>query len=295
MTNYDRSALTFLKEFPSMEVQEKKEYTFGLILIGDELLSGRRADKHLPKVIELLGKRGQSLSWMHCVGDDPGRITQELEQAFASGDIVFSCGGIGSTPDDHTRQCAAKALGLPLEMHPQAKKLILERARDVAKQKGQAYDENSQEAINRLNMGVFPKGASIIPNPYNKIPGFSIHHIYFFPGFPVMAWPMMEWVLEHDYGAHLQPVAHAERAIVVYGIGEAALTPLMQQIEADHPGAKIFSLPSVDHPTYGAHIELGVKGEPALVDQVFHLMIEKLNTLPLHLGPELVQKRNGGA
>ena len=100
---------------------------FGLIIVGDEILSGKRADKHLPKVIELLAARGLSLAWARYVGDEPDRITADLRDAFASGDVVFSCGGIGATPDDHTRQCAARALDRPLELHPLARELIFER------------------------------------------------------------------------------------------------------------------------------------------------------------------------
>src|SRR5688572_33111858 len=83
---------------------------FGLVIVGDEILSGKRADKHMPKVIELLAARGMQLAWAEYVGDSRERITAALKRAFASGDIVFSCGGIGATPDDHTRQCAAAAL-----------------------------------------------------------------------------------------------------------------------------------------------------------------------------------------
>ena len=83
---------------------------FGLIIVGDEILSGKRADKHFSKVIELLAARGLALSYSEYIGDDPDRITATLKRAFQSGDVVFSCGGIGATPDDHTRQCAAVAL-----------------------------------------------------------------------------------------------------------------------------------------------------------------------------------------
>ena len=69
---------------------------FGLIIVGDEILSGKRADKHLPKVIELLGERGMALAWARYVGDVPARITADLRDAFASGDAVFCCGGIGA-------------------------------------------------------------------------------------------------------------------------------------------------------------------------------------------------------
>ena len=118
---------------------------FGLIIIGDEILSGKRADKHLPKVIELLAARGLSLAWARYVGDEPQRITSELRHAFDSGDIVFSCGGIGATPDDHTRQCAAAALGLPLVLHPQARDLIFERMRDMAREQGVVYQPERSE------------------------------------------------------------------------------------------------------------------------------------------------------
>jgi molybdopterin-biosynthesis enzyme MoeA-like protein len=149
--------------------------TFGLIVIGDEILSGKRSDKHLPKIIELLGARGLSLGWAEYVGDSPARITAALQRAFASGDVVFSTGGIGATPDDHTRQCAARALGVDLVLHPEAATLILERMQDIAREQGKPYEPERPDNAHRLNMGVFPAGAQIIPNPYNKIPGFSCY------------------------------------------------------------------------------------------------------------------------
>jgi hypothetical protein len=129
----------------------------GIIIIGDEILSGKRSDKHLPKFIELLNERGLQLAWAEYVGDSPERITQVLARAFASGDVVFSCGGIGATPDDHTRQCAAQAIGVPLALHPEAKALILERMRDVATEQGVAFEPNRDDNLHRLNMGTFPK------------------------------------------------------------------------------------------------------------------------------------------
>jgi molybdopterin-biosynthesis enzyme MoeA-like protein len=172
---------------------------FGLLIVGDEILSGKRSDKHFSKVIELLAARGLALSWMRCVGDEPSRITTDLQDAFASGDVVFSCGGIGATPDDHTRRCAADALGRPLALHPRARELIVERMRDVAAEKGEPFEPDRPDNLHRLQMGWFPEGAQIIPNPYNKIPGFQVGSVYFVPGFPVMAWPMMEWVLDQHY------------------------------------------------------------------------------------------------
>jgi molybdopterin-biosynthesis enzyme MoeA-like protein len=262
---------------------------FGLIIIGDEILSGKRQDKHLPKVIEMLAARGLQLAWARYVGDDRARITDLLSQAVAGGDVVFSCGGIGATPDDHTRQCAAAALGVPLKLHPEAEALIIERMRDVAAEQGLPFEPARDDNMHRLNMGVFPAGAQIIPNPYNKIPGFSVGHVHFVPGFPVMAWPMIEWVLDHHYrelhGSHAQ----SERSVIVFGAIEALLTPLMEQIEQEHPGVRVFSLPSVDHPQWGRHIELGVKGGANEVEPAYLRLRRGLESLGAKLGPELVR------
>ncbi len=262
---------------------------FGLIIIGDEILSGKRADKHLPKVIELLKARGLPLDHAEYVGDEPPQITAALERAFASGDVVFSTGGIGATPDDHTRQCAAQALGVALALHPDAKALIEQRMRDVALEQGRVYDAAAQDNLHRLNMGMFPAGASLIPNPYNKIPGFSCGCVHFVPGFPVMAWPMIEWVLDTHYRDLFKVAAWIEKSVIVMGSMEATLTPLMERIERDHPGIKVFSLPSVDHPEFGRHIELGVKGEPALVAGAYAALLSGLNPFNVKLGPELVR------
>lgn len=268
---------------------ERGAQAFGLVIVGDEILSGKRADKHMPKAIELLAARGLQLAWAEYVGDAPERITATLRRAFASGDVVFSCGGIGATPDDHTRQCAAKALGMPLELHPQAEALIRERMQDVAREQGTAYESHRPDNIHRLNMGVFPQGARLIPNPYNKIPGFSVGDVHFVPGFPIMAWPMMEWVLDQHYAHLFHGNAYIEKSVIVFGSMEATLTPLMEQIETDHPGVKVFSLPSVDHPEYGRHIDLGVKGDPQLIDAAYAQLLAGLNALDVRLGPELVR------
>lgn len=266
---------------------------FGLIIVGDEILSGKRSDKHLPKVIELLQARGLSLSWAYTIGDDRDRITAALRDAFASGDVVFSCGGIGATPDDHTRQCAAAALDVELVLHPQARALIEQRMRDLAAEKGEAYDAERPDNAHRFNMGVFPKGARIIHNPYNRIPGFSCDGagggvVHFVPGFPVMAWPMVEGLLDTLYAPWHRRGAWQERSVVVMGAMEATLTPLMQSIEDQHQ-VKVFSLPSVDHPEYGRHIELGVKGHPEAVVLAFQQLLAGLHLHQAQLGPQLVR------
>jgi len=263
--------------------------SFGLIIIGDEIMSGKRADKHLPAVIERLQARGLQLEYADYVGDSPPRITASLRRAFQSGDLVFSCGGIGATPDDHTRQCAAAALEVPLVLHPQARELIQQRMQDVAAEQGTAFEPDRPDNLHRLNMGVFPAGALIIPNPYNKIPGFSCGHVHFVPGFPVMAWPMVEWVLDTRYAHLCHRSTWVEKSVIVYGAMEATLTPLMEEIEQLFPGIKVFSLPSVDHPEYGRHIELGVKGAASGVDGAYAALVSGLGLFAAKLGPELVR------
>jgi molybdopterin-biosynthesis enzyme MoeA-like protein len=262
----------------------------GLIIIGDEILSGKRQDKHLAKVIELLGARGLALSWARYAGDDRALITPALRDAFVGGDLVFSCGGIGATPDDHTRQCAAAALGVPLVLHPGARELIVERMRDVAAEQGVPFEPERHDNLHRLNMGTFPEGAALIPNPYNKIPGFSVGSVYFVPGFPVMAWPMIEWVLDTRYKALHGLRAQRELSVIVFGSMEASLTPLMEEVERRFAGVKVFSLPCVDADhQWGRHIELGVKGPVAQVDDAFVVLRKGLDLLPARCGPEMVR------
>lgn len=278
---------------PRLIINGMKPPNIGLIVIGDEILSGKRVDKHLPKLVELLGERGLHLDWAEYVGDDRERITATLKRAFASSDVVFSTGGIGATPDDHTRQCAAAALGVPLSLHPEAKALIEERMRDTAREAGVPYEPERADNVHRLNMGVFPVGARILPNPYNKIPGFSLDGpgggtIHFTPGFPVMAWPMMAWALDTYHSSWFRRGDWQEKSVIIFGAMEASLTPVMERVEAEHPGVKVFSLPSVDHPQYGKHIDLGVKGPVEAVGPAYADLRKWLEPFGLSYGKEIV-------
>jgi molybdopterin-biosynthesis enzyme MoeA-like protein len=223
----------------------------GVLVIGDEILTGKRPDKHLQHAIETLRLRGLDLDFAHYLGDDRGRLTAVLRDTFARGEMVFSFGGIGATPDDCTRQAAAAALGVPLVPHPEAVREI------EAKFGPDAYP-------NRVLMADFPAGSRIIPNPVNRVAAFSIRDHHFFPGFPQMAWPMFDWVLATWYPDLVRTPA-VERAIVVFGAGESQLVPLMNDCVARFPNVKLFSLPSFQ--TDGSRrLELGVRGEAAVAD-----------------------------
>lgn len=252
----------------------KTSRRFGLIVIGDEILSGRRQDKHMSKLIELLNERGLSLSWAKYVADDPDQITATLKASFASGDVVFSTGGIGATPDDHTRQCAALALGTKTQLHPTARELIAARIQSTAEGDPMRADLSRPENQHRFKMGEFPIGSEIIPNPYNQIPGFRIQEHHFVPGFPVMAAPMMAWSLDTHYKDLFHQENWSEQSFIVPKGIESALTPLMERIEASFPGVKVFSLPSVGDASKGGvyaerHIELGIKGNANLLESAW--------------------------
>jgi molybdopterin-biosynthesis enzyme MoeA-like protein len=241
----------------------------GALIIGDEILSGKRTDGHFAKVREVLAQRGLAPAWVRYVGDDRPLLTATLRETFATGDVVFSFGGIGATPDDHTRQAAAAALNRPLFRHPDAIREI------EARFGAQAYPY-------RVLMGEFPEGSTIIPNPVNRIPGFRIaldrgaHH--FLPGFPEMAWPMIEWVLATLYPDLRADMPQGERAIVVFDAGESQLLPLMDQVVAGFPELKLFSLPHM-LPDGGRRIELGVKGDMTRIDTALAQLMHGVSAL----------------
>jgi molybdopterin-biosynthesis enzyme MoeA-like protein len=237
---------------------------FGAIIIGDEIISGKRQDKHFAQVVGVLSKRGLELSWCEYLGDDPQLITTTLRRTLATEDLVFSFGGIGATPDDHTRLCAAEAAAVKLYRHPDALAEIVAQFGEAAYPK-------------RVLMADLPQGSRIIPNPYNRVAGFSLKHHHFLPGFPEMAWPMMEWVLDTHY-PHLQHRSQTvEQGIIVYGARESLLIDLMNDCVARFPALKLFSLP---HLGPGERwIEVGVRGDKQQVPQAMQLLKQGVTAL----------------
>ena len=242
--------------------------TFGAVIIGDEILSGKRQDKHFAKIAELLGARGLRLSWVEYLGDDRKRLAATFRRTMAAGDVVFSCGGIGNTPDDHTRQSVAATLGVDLTLHPEGFEELKVRF---------AGEEITDK---RKLLVTFPAGVQIIPNPFNRIPGFMANDHYFVPGFPQMAHPMIEWALDTFYKDQFKAIGGMiEKAFLLTGptAYESALLDLMERIVAEYPSLRLFSLPSLVGKER-KHLELGVEGAPELVDQAMaeiRLEVEK--------------------
>ncbi|WP_130538250.1 competence/damage-inducible protein A [Thiomicrorhabdus indica] len=232
--------------------------TIGLIIIGDEVLSGKRQDRHLHNANKLLRPRGLALSWVKILGDEPNRLEATLRESFANGDCVFCFGGIGATPDDRTRQCAAAALQVPLKRHPEA-------VAEIEAQFGEAaYPQ-------RVKMAEYPQGAQVIPNFFNRVPGFTISNHHFMPGFPKMAEPMMEWVLDNYYSQYFGE-QQIEKAILIHDGQESEWIEFMEAFEQEFPELRLFSLPKITDEGKRL-IELGAEGQKNLVEQGIKKMV----------------------
>ncbi len=232
----------------------------GAIIIGDEILTGRRQDKHFSHLVDTLAKRGLELAWLRYCGDDETLLKQQFKEIHTHGDICFSFGGIGATHDDRTRQALAAAVGKPLIRHPDAVREIEARFAE------QAYPK-------RILMAELPADSEIIPNPYNRIPGFTYGNIHCLPGFPEMAWPMMEWVMDTLY-ADLKFEKPVQLMLTLQHAHESELIDLMTDFQDTHPATKLSSLPRFVAKNHH-EIELGIRG-PA---QDAHAALADLKTL----------------
>ena len=176
-----------------MNKQQTRENFYALI-IGTEILNGRRQDKHFEFLKETLNNQGFKFSGSFIIHDDPTLIASTIAYiATLPNSVLFSFGGIGSTPDDHTRLSAAKALrDGKLYLHSEFEKIIKERLGE------RAYPHP-------INMAMLPKGAELLPNPINKMAGFGLDRRFFFmPGFPEMSHPMVEYVLNKYFSDKAQ-------------------------------------------------------------------------------------------
>jgi molybdopterin-biosynthesis enzyme MoeA-like protein len=237
-----------------------------LFIVGDEILSGKRQDRHLAHIIGLLAARGLELARVELLPDDEAVIAQSIARVAASGGVLLSCGGIGATPDDCTRQAAARAFGVPIEPHAEGVAII------EAEYAGRGAHPN------RVLMAYFPRGAGLIPNPVNKVSGFSYGDCYFVPGFPEMAWPMLEWVLDNPLRALHRSEAAVEYSLRAFGTrGEGDLLELMEATLREFPQVKLSSLPSIGDARRPRHIEFGIKGPRAAAAAGFTWFRERLS------------------
>lgn len=259
----------------------------GALLIGNELLLGKRQDKHLAHLIETLARRDLVLDFVHMVGDDERAIADLLRQTLAEDAWLVSFGGIGATPDDRTRQAAALAADVPIERHPQAVELIESQFGEAA------YP-------NRIRMAELPAGCELIPNAYNRIPGFTIRHHHFVPGFPQMAWDMIDWLFANRY-AHWRGEQMATATVHVLRAKESVLVPLLERLQGGHPGLEVSSLPRMavdpDDVEFENYVEIGLRGPAQAVDAAHRIMADHLRDMGLpfrELHPDDAVETNAG-
>ena len=221
---------------------KKREPNFYQVIVGTEILNGRREDRHFPFLRDELLRRGFKLKGSFIVEDDPKLMKKTFELIRSDSDaVLFSFGGIGATPDDHTRQIAADVFGDGrLYEHQKAKELIIERFGD------EAYPH-------RINMAMLPKGAKLLQNPVNKVPGFYLQDRFFFvPGFPQMAHAMVKEALDRYY-----PKADREyRYTICVQASENDLMDIMKALPKD---IEFSSLPAIRDGKYTDVISIASK------------------------------------
>ncbi|WP_428151910.1 competence/damage-inducible protein A [Brevundimonas sp.] len=191
--------------------------TAAVLIIGDEILSGRTADTNLNTIARFLGALGIDLMEARTVGDRPGQIVEALNALRAGRDYVFTTGGIGPTHDDITADCVAEAFGVGIDERADAL-AILERR----------YGDELNEA--RRRMARIPDGGVLIANPVTDAPGFQIGNVFVMAGVPKIMTAMLE-----DVAPRLRTgaVVHA-RTLRVIGVGEGVIAaPLAEAAKAD--------------------------------------------------------------
>ncbi len=209
------------------------------LIIGTEILNGRREDAHFVFLRDALAKHRHALKALFVIDDDPAFIEETIRFVAKDKDaVLFSFGGIGATPDDHTRLAAAKALrDGKLYEHPEAKRIIEER---LGKE---AYPYP-------IKMAQLPKGAKLLHNPINRMPAFYLDDRYFFmPGFPEMSHPMVTHILTHIIPDGKQTY----RFTLTAACKENLFIELMQKVPE---GVEVSSLPKITEAGFEATLSV---------------------------------------
>ena len=242
-----------------MQMEDSSSWRFFALIIGTEILNGRRRDKHFEFIRDTLAKRGFRFSGSFTIEDDPKLIVDTIKFiASIPNSVIFSFGGIGSTPDDHTRVSAAKALrDGKLYRHSEAEKIILDRLGD------RAYPYP-------IRMADLPEGAKLLENPINRMPAFYLDDRFFFmPGFPQMSHPMVEWALDNIFGGSAKK---AYRKTLLADCRESELIDIMERLPED---VELSSLPKLTDEGFKVSISLSSYNQESL-DRAFSMFIDRL-------------------
>src|SRR6185437_13384890 len=209
--------------------EQRKTWTAALVVIGDEILSGRTQDKNISQVATWLNGQGIRLAEVRVVPDDIARIGEAVNALRSRHDYLFTTGGIGPTHDDITVDAVAAAFGVPVIVHPEARKILEDYYRDRELPLTEA----------RLRMARTPDGAELIANPYSGAPGIKLDNVYIMAGVPSITASMLEGLSGKLEGG---------RPMV-----SVTVAALLRETEQAHPGVAIGSYPFFKDGRYGAN------------------------------------------
>jgi molybdenum cofactor synthesis domain-containing protein len=213
-------------------------WTAALVVIGDEILSGRTQDKNVAQVATWLNDQGIRLAEVRVVPDDGLRIGEAVNALRGAHDYLFTTGGIGPTHDDITVDAIAAAFGVPVIVHPEARKILEDYYRDRPGGLTKA----------RLRMARVPQGAELLRNPSSGAPGIRMENVYILAGVPGIAQSMLQALTGTLEGG--QPVVSVT---VGARAAESDVADLLRETEEAHPGVTIGSYPFFRDGRYGAN------------------------------------------
>jgi len=229
-------------------VSEERIWTAGLLVIGDEILSGRTQDRNVAQIGRWLNVQGVRLNEVRVVPDVIERIAEAVNALRAANDYLFTTGGIGPTHDDITVDAIAHALGVPVEIHPKAKATLEDY-----------YATRGGITETRLRMARVPQGAQLIDNPMSGAPGIRVGNIFILAGVPHIATIMLEALAGKIEGG---------RPLLSATIGcwapESEVADILRAVEADHAGCQIGSYPFFREGRVGANFVIRATEEGRL-------------------------------
>jgi molybdenum cofactor synthesis domain-containing protein len=230
---------------------ETKPPTAAVLVIGDEILSGRTKDKNIGFIADTLTDVGIDLEEVRIVADSEEAIVEAVRALSSRYDVVLTTGGIGPTHDDITADCVAKAFGVPIGHHPEA----------VAILQANWQKRNIVPNEARLRMARIPEGAELIPNAVSAAPGFRIGNVYVMAGVPAIMQAMMDEVVKR------LPVSQPLISETIEaGRGEGDIAVVAARVQADNPAVRIGSYPYHDGNGFVTRLVLRSRDAAALAE-----------------------------
>jgi molybdenum cofactor synthesis domain-containing protein len=219
--------------------------TAGIIIIGNEILSGRTRDRNAYWLARQFHSLGIALGRISVVPDIIATIVTEVRLFSESFDYILVCGGIGPTPDDLTRQSVSQAFGLACVPHPEALQLLKD-----------FYGERCTEG--RLTMAELPENARLIHNPVTKAPGFQVQNVYVLPGIPELVEAMFPGIAAQLEHADLYETEFTST------LGESDFADLMVKAMELFPDVDFGSYPSIKNDTWRCSLVVKGYSQPAV-------------------------------